>query len=40
MGEIIFFGLENFLGKRWIGFWIDGINYIGFYGIFKEEIVG
>ena len=39
-GEIIPPGPENPLGKRWIGFWTDGTNYIGFHGTPKEETVG
>lgn len=39
-GEIIPPGPENPLGERWIGFWTDGINYIGFHGTPNEETVG
>lgn len=39
-GEIIPPGPENPLGERWIGFWTDGKNYIGFHGTPKEETVG
>ncbi|NEP90657.1 MAG: L,D-transpeptidase [Okeania sp. SIO2C2] len=39
-GEIIPPGPENPLGERWIGFWTDGTNYIGFHGTPDEETVG
>ncbi|ABG51358.1 ErfK/YbiS/YcfS/YnhG [Trichodesmium erythraeum IMS101] len=39
-GEIIPPGPENPLGERWIGFWTDGTNYIGFHGTPNEETVG
>ncbi len=39
-GEIIPPGPENPLGERWIGFWTDGTNYIGFHGTPNEESVG
>jgi lipoprotein-anchoring transpeptidase ErfK/SrfK len=39
-GEIILEGPNNPLGVRWIGFWTDGRNYIGFHGTPAEELVG
>ncbi len=39
-GEIIPPGPENPLGMRWIGFWTDGTNYIGFHGTPNEDTVG
>lgn len=39
-GEIIPPGPENPLGDRWIGFWTDGTNFIGFHGTPNEETVG
>ena len=39
-GEVIPPGQENPLGTRWIGFWTDGNNYIGFHGTPNEESVG
>ncbi|MGF1492992.1 MAG: L,D-transpeptidase [Microcoleaceae cyanobacterium] len=39
-GEIIPPGPDNPLGERWIGFWTDGTNYIGFHGTPNEETVG
>lgn len=39
-GEIIPPGPKNPLGERWIGFWTDGTNYIGFHGTPNEETVG
>ncbi|MGD1701531.1 L,D-transpeptidase [Dapis sp. BLCC M229] len=39
-GEIIPPGPENPLGERWIGFWTDGTNYIGFHGTPNEETIG
>jgi L,D-transpeptidase ErfK/SrfK len=33
-------GAENPLGARWIGFWTDGNNFIGFHGTPQEELVG
>ncbi|NEN88976.1 MAG: L,D-transpeptidase [Okeania sp. SIO3H1] len=38
--EIIPPGPENPLGERWIGFWTDGKNYIGFHGTPNAETVG
>ncbi len=39
-GEIVPPGPQNPLGERWIGFWTDGNNYIGFHGTPNEETVG
>jgi lipoprotein-anchoring transpeptidase ErfK/SrfK len=39
-GKIIPPGPENPLGKRWIGFWTDGKNFIGFHGTPDEHLVG
>ncbi|MEA5519161.1 L,D-transpeptidase [Limnoraphis robusta] len=39
-GEIVPPGPENPLGMRWIGFWTDGTNYIGFHGTPNEDTVG
>lgn len=39
-GEIIPPGPDNPLGERWIGFWTDGKNYIGFHGTPNSETVG
>jgi lipoprotein-anchoring transpeptidase ErfK/SrfK len=39
-GEVIPPGPDNPLGERWIGFWTDGKNYIGFHGTPDEHTVG
>lgn len=39
-GELVPPGSTNPLGARWIGFWTDGTNYIGFHGTPNEESVG
>ncbi|NEO33847.1 MAG: L,D-transpeptidase [Symploca sp. SIO3C6] len=39
-GEIILPGPNNPLGARWIGFWTDGVNLIGFHGTPNEKLVG
>ncbi|MCU0566892.1 MAG: L,D-transpeptidase family protein [Oculatellaceae cyanobacterium Prado106] len=39
-GEIAPPGTDNPLGTRWIGFWTDGTNYIGFHGTPNEASVG
>lgn len=39
-GKIILPGAENPLGARWIGFWTDGKNFIGFHGTPQEKLVG
>jgi lipoprotein-anchoring transpeptidase ErfK/SrfK len=38
--EIIPPGPENPLGDRWIGFWTDGKNFIGFHGTPNEDLIG
>lgn len=39
-GKLIPPGAENPLGARWIGFWTDGKNFIGFHGTPQEKLVG
>lgn len=39
-GEVILEGPKNPLGVRWIGFWTDGVNSIGFHGTYAEKLVG
>ena len=39
-GKVVPAGPNNPLGDRWIGFWTDGKNYIGFHGTPNEELVG
>jgi lipoprotein-anchoring transpeptidase ErfK/SrfK len=39
-GEVVPPGADNPLGDRWIGFWTDGRNYIGFHGTPNRESVG
>ncbi|GAB4385920.1 MAG: hypothetical protein Kow00121_51500 [Elainellaceae cyanobacterium] len=39
-GELVPPGPNNPLGSRWIGFWSDGTNYIGFHGTPNAETVG
>jgi L,D-transpeptidase ErfK/SrfK len=39
-GEVVPPGRDNPLGVRWIGFWTDGRNYIGFHGTPNENSVG
>lgn len=39
-GEVIPPGPNNPLGLRWIGFWTDGENFIGFHGTPNEASVG
>lgn len=39
-GTVIPAGPDNPLGTRWIGFWTDGQNYIGFHGTPNEDSVG
>lgn len=39
-GELVPPGPDNPLGSRWIGFWTDGTNYIGFHGTPNTESVG
>ena len=38
--ELITTGPENPLGVRWISFWSDGQNQIGFHGTNQEELIG
>jgi len=33
-------GEQNPLGSRWIGFWTDGVNTVGFHGTPNRESVG
>ncbi len=39
-GAVIPAGPDNPLGDRWIGFWTDGSNFIGFHGTPNEGSVG
>ncbi len=39
-GEIIPPGSDNPLAARWIGFWMDGRNFIGFHGTPNKQSVG
>lgn len=39
-GKIIPPGPDNPLGARWIAFWTDGRNFIGFHGTPDEKLVG
>lgn len=39
-GEVVPPGPNNPLGERWIAFWTDGSNYIGFHGTPNRETVG
>ncbi|MGB3614246.1 MAG: L,D-transpeptidase [Elainellaceae cyanobacterium] len=39
-GGVIPAGPDNPLGERWIGFWTDGRNFIGFHGTPNEGSVG
>ena len=39
-GELVPPGPENPLGSRWIGFWSDGQNSIGFHGTPDESVMG
>lgn len=39
-GSIVPPGPDNPLGRRWIGFWTDGTNAIGFHGTPNESLVG
>lgn len=38
--EVLPPGPENPLGERWIAFWTDGTNYVGFHGTPNRETVG
>lgn len=33
-------GTDNPLGERWIGFWTDGLNWVGFHGTPNRASVG
>lgn len=39
-GELVPPGPDNPLGSRWIGFWSDGQNSIGFHGTPDESVMG
>lgn len=39
-GKVIPPGASNPLGLRWIGFWTDGNNFIGFHGTTQENLIG
>jgi len=39
-GEVVPPGDDNPLGVRWISFWTDGANEIGFHGTPNEELIG
>jgi L,D-transpeptidase ErfK/SrfK len=39
-GEVMTFGADSPLGERWIQFWTDGENAIGFHGTPSRESVG
>ncbi|MBD2182553.1 L,D-transpeptidase [Planktothrix sp. FACHB-1375] len=39
-GQVIPPGPNNPLGIRWIGFWTDGKNMIGFHGTPNEQLIG
>lgn len=39
-GVIVPPGPDNPLGSRWIGFWSDGVNSIGFHGTPDESLIG
>lgn len=39
-GEVVPPGDDNPLGQRWVGFWTDGENYIGFHGTPDESVIG
>ena len=39
-GKVIPAGANNPLGERWIGFWTDGKNTIGFHGTPGEHLIG
>src|SRR6476646_3219872 len=38
--QLITSGPDSPLGLRWIGFWSDGHNQIGFHGTNQEELIG
>lgn len=39
-GKVIPPGPDNPLGERWIAFWTDGRDFIGFHGTPEEQLVG
>jgi lipoprotein-anchoring transpeptidase ErfK/SrfK len=39
-GQLVPSGRNNPLGARWIGFWTDGQNFIGFHGTPQENLIG
>jgi L,D-transpeptidase ErfK/SrfK len=39
-GEVVAPGPQNPLGERWIAFWTDGRNFVGFHGTPNRESVG
>ena len=39
-GAIVPPGPNNPLGARWLGFWTDGTNFIGFHGTPNEQSIG
>ncbi|MEM7553283.1 MAG: L,D-transpeptidase [Cyanobacteria bacterium P01_A01_bin.84] len=39
-GKVFPAGVDSPLGKRWVGFWSDGRNYIGFHGTPDYDKVG
>jgi L,D-transpeptidase ErfK/SrfK len=39
-GQLVSSGKNNPLGARWIGFWTDGKNFIGFHGTPQENLIG
>jgi lipoprotein-anchoring transpeptidase ErfK/SrfK len=39
-GQLVPSGKNNPLGARWIGFWTDGQNFVGFHGTPQENLVG
>ncbi len=39
-GEVVRPGPDNPLGTRWMGFWTDGRDEIGFHGTPNEELIG
>jgi lipoprotein-anchoring transpeptidase ErfK/SrfK len=39
-GNVVAPGPNNPIGERWIGFWTDGKNFIGFHGTPAEQLIG
>ncbi|MBW4687228.1 MAG: L,D-transpeptidase [Komarekiella atlantica HA4396-MV6] len=39
-GKVFEAGTDSPLGDRWIGFWSDGRNHIGFHGTPEVEVIG